>query len=480
MADTGKVAEFFVEFQAQGLDSLAEGMKSLGEGLAGLAAQVGQLSPLLAQALGQAQAGTRGLQAGLASVAPTLAVVNAGLAQMARQPGPSFRYDAGPLQRLASLAGAVRDQAAGMVLGLDQAAGRLGQAFVGIGRGFGHLAQGAAGLGQALAPVSMGLFGFVTAGVAASVAGQVIGQRMEELSRQIASLFLPQINWLIDRLTALVRWFQSLSGEQQAQLRQWGLLIAGLTATALLLPHLIALFQGLQAAAVALRVAFVALAASNPFLLLGTVLGAAVLSTVSLQDVTATFLDISKEVAQPFRELLGVLREIGGALRDMGDQARGLLGGRARGVADASGQAQGGWDWRDLSLYHLTDSFNPTYQAFSALGMPTFGRRAQQVTNWLGLPLGVAAFIPNALGLNPNLGYTPPAGQGEQRQELAPRTGPIEDIQATYRRIAQASSRLGTAARSPQEQAVEHLAEIQRGVERLDRVAGTIRPPVVR
>src|SRR5262249_20778979 len=102
---------------------------------------------------------------------------------------------------------------------------------------FGSLAQAAGGVSGGLSPATGLLGGFGRQGVAASAEGQVLNIQLGQLSHQIASLFAPQIRAVIDHLGGLVTWFQRLSGEQQAQLRQWGLLAAGLTGTAIILPR---------------------------------------------------------------------------------------------------------------------------------------------------------------------------------------------------------------------------------------------------
>ncbi len=65
------------------------------------------------------------------------------------------------------------------------------------------------------------LTGFVTAGIATSNMGAALGMRMEVLSRSIASVFLPAFESAIAVLDETIKFFQGLSGAQQANLRHW-------------------------------------------------------------------------------------------------------------------------------------------------------------------------------------------------------------------------------------------------------------------
>jgi len=54
----------------------------------------------------------------------------------------------------------------------------------------------------------------------------------------------------------------------------------------------------------------------------------------------------------------------------------------------------------------------------------------------------------------------------------------LEQVDEAYRRIAQASTRIGTPTRSPQEQAVDLLQQIYRRIEAIEGAAGRIRPVI--
>src|SRR5262249_3168955 len=78
--------------------------------------------------------------------------------------------------------------------------------------------------------------GFVRQGIAPSAAGEFLGLQRQQLSLQIASLFVPQIQAVQQGLVRVIQWFRSLTGEQQASIRQWLLWTAGAAAGLMLLP----------------------------------------------------------------------------------------------------------------------------------------------------------------------------------------------------------------------------------------------------
>jgi hypothetical protein len=289
---------------------------------------------------------------------------------------------------------------------VQAATAAVGKGLQGLGTVAAGVAHGAASLGAALAPATMTLYGMATAGVAASGAGQLMSFQFAELNRQIASLFVPQINAVIKALDQTIRFFRGLSGEQQSQLRTLGLVAGALTATAVALPMLASAYRGVTAAAAAFQVVSVALVA-NPwtlaFVAVAAVISAAVLAGSDWKTVLLEIGAIANQLKEPFMDLAAVLKEVGKDMRALRDQV-----------------------------------------------MPgvEFQKFANQVT-------GLQAVINTYRGIKQALGFGG-ASQPEARNELAPRAGGFEDVQSTYRRIAQASR---FAVKTPEEQAVEELKE---------------------
>ena len=116
--------------------------------------------------------------------------------------------------------------------------------------------QAAAAFDQAKA----GLMAWVTAGVAASSAGQVLSFQMEALSRNVAGLFGPEIQKVTDLVQNLTTWIRGLSDEQRENIAQWimGAAVGGTVAA--ILPKIVA---GVQAATIGVKALTVALASSG-------------------------------------------------------------------------------------------------------------------------------------------------------------------------------------------------------------------------
>lgn len=103
-----------------------------------------------------------------------------------------------------------------------------------------------------------GAIGFVRAGLQGTVQGELLNYRMQLLSREIASVFLPVVQKMTDYIGEAVSWFRSLNREQQDQIRRYtliGLAVLGVVGT---LPKLIA---AARAGAAALQLLY-----ANPIL----------------------------------------------------------------------------------------------------------------------------------------------------------------------------------------------------------------------
>ena len=78
------------------------------------------------------------------------------------------------------------------------------------------------------AVLSGATMGWVTAGMSGTVEAYQLQQSFSYLSREIAGVFAPTIRDVVDGIRSLTRWFRSMSGEQQATIRNVVLFTGGL------------------------------------------------------------------------------------------------------------------------------------------------------------------------------------------------------------------------------------------------------------
>lgn len=112
---------------------------------------------------------------------------------------------------------------------------------------------------KAFTVASVSVMGFVTAGIAASSAGQVLTFQMGQLSRAIAGLFGPEIRAVIDGLGSLVSWFNNLTDSQRSFIAHMALGAAAAAAMAKIVPMLIGAIGGVISSVISLTAAFVGL-----------------------------------------------------------------------------------------------------------------------------------------------------------------------------------------------------------------------------
>lgn len=194
-------------------------------------------------------------------------------------------------------------QSAGQGLGLNRNPFSLGEikwTGAGLVQGFQGASQAAVGLNSALGPVISRLTGFVQAGFAASGAGQRFQLLQQQLSNQIASLFAPQIEKLVEWMQQLVDWFRNLSGEEQDQLATWGLWLAGIAGAAVVLPTIISTVQALGMALGGLKAVMAGLSLSNPWLLAAGAIGSALVALGAWKPILTWIAGAAKEIAGVF------------------------------------------------------------------------------------------------------------------------------------------------------------------------------------
>ena len=93
--------------------------------------------------------------------------------------------------------------------------------------------------------------GWVQAGMAGTAQVAQLGVGMQFLSREIASVFTPTINAVIDKVHSMVDWFRNLSGEQQTLMRNMVFMTVGFTGAISVVNslylHVVQLTAGLKA-----------------------------------------------------------------------------------------------------------------------------------------------------------------------------------------------------------------------------------------
>src|SRR5262249_8086999 len=136
-----------------------------------------------------------------------------------------------PLKAAGSAVGGLVGQLLGPVTG---ALGKIGEQLKNVGQ----IAQGA------FEAASRTRLGLVRAGLQGTTAGEALSVRFQELNRQIASLFLEQIEKLVGALERVVDWFRSLDGDAQRTIGRLVTFGAAALGVAAVLPKIIGGLQG--------------------------------------------------------------------------------------------------------------------------------------------------------------------------------------------------------------------------------------------
>jgi hypothetical protein len=328
--------------------------------------------------------------------------------------------------------------------------------------------------------LTMRLYGFVQAGFSASASGQVFGYQMQELQRQIASLFVPQIRAVLDYMGQLVRWFQTLTGEQQASMRRWALLAGSIMAAVMILPKLIA---GFQALALVIRGAGVAmtLLSAHPLVLIAMLVAALIVMTMDwraiLGDLDSGLTKVGNVGRNVFGELFKILvkitAELGkqiGYLNDWINRKLALPEGTFR-VQELGSQAQ------VLRLATAPREHEVLRQDWERL-MAEQSRQGSFV-RWLSRHgIGEGGNINPVADIWRMLGASEAKPRGE---ELPPLRG-FEAVDQAYRRIAEASIKATGAYgfRSPQQESAEYLRQIYETIQRVEAPLTNVTSPFVR
>ena len=142
----------------------------------------------------------------------------------------------------------------------------IGAALSGMQAGFRRTADVMGALGQGMARTglqaqlafgvaSAGLLGFVRAGLQGTAEGERFGVMMGFLSREIGSIFKPQIDALLGGLERLVDWFSKLDGGQQQLINRFAQAAAAGLLVAAIMPKIILGISGVISSVIALTTA---------------------------------------------------------------------------------------------------------------------------------------------------------------------------------------------------------------------------------
>jgi hypothetical protein len=268
-------------------------------------------TPAAAQTPSRQPAGApAGLGAAVALATRQQQALGDAAAGAAAKTGALARSQGGLAGAAGAAGGAVGRMGGGMALAV-LAGGKLAQASQSVKGQSDKMATAGLAVAGAYAYASSKLLGFVKAGLAGTTTGELLSFNINQLHRQIASLFLPVIEGLIKRLQQATDWFRSLSGEQQQSIARWAGLSVGMLGALTILPKLIGVFGLLGGV---LRTAIVA----NPFLVVTGALVALMSRTEegrgALKDVGATLLSAFEAVA---KLIAGVLIPVVEALTEV-------------------------------------------------------------------------------------------------------------------------------------------------------------------
>jgi hypothetical protein len=284
------------------------------------------------------------------------------------------------------------------------------------------LAQGSRLLTVGLAGASAGLVGFARAGLQGTVQGEQLRLRMQLLSQQVASVFLPTLDKLSAGLDTLTAKFRAMDGAQQAQVRRWGeaALAAGATAKAVGHIHPLA---GLAAGGITA-------------LFVGTEKG-----RQSLQRMM--------EAAEPLAQKLA---ELAGPVMDKMTQSIEKM---IPAVESAATKSLTAMDKILGKINEIDDAWARTQKRFTGKDLSIIG----MMTQYLMGPVGWLGTIDNLMGKGPGgTSYKPLAGAA--RSDVSPMGGQVTGVEEVWRRIQASVGQAGASSR--QEQQAKHIEEINR------------------
>lgn len=324
------------------------------------------------------------------------------------------------------------------------------------------------------------VMGYVSAGIAASVEGQRLAWVQEQLNRQIGSLFAPQIRAVIDGLTRLMERMHSLTGDQQAQIRNTILGTTAFFGMYSLAPLLAAGLGkiGLAMAAITGQ-PLLAAGAAIAALTLGTDEGRQALASLiraaqPLADALAKVVEAMTPLTSVFRAFAGIIESVAPAIQALARVVE-IVGPTAALAATyyLLGQAI---LWTSAQVGTMTGAlFLKAKAAFTAA---TGVGALRTAVAGLGLALKTLGplllpMIVGAIALEAISRLFAPKERG--REDLGMRQGAVESFDAAFLRVQQAAAGRDVA-QTTRERSLRELERIRAAAE---RSAGAPGPAVV-
>jgi hypothetical protein len=242
-----------------------------------------------------------------------------------------------------------------------EVAGSLGKLFGGGGPPVSAAAIGLAV--TAFQSLTNAARGWVQTGLQGTTTGNLLATQFQFLGREVAAVFLPTLNAVIDRVRDLTNWFRRLTGDQQDNIRRWVEAAGAFVLTQQILTRVAATIGGVVIPMVKLLGSVVTgeaftvagaigLATGGLSILVGALSVAAsaavgfAVGTQSGREALANLWQAVRPVVDGMRGLVGVLggvwggvaEQVGGSIGRIARVVAGTLGPVLAGVTDVAGR----------------------------------------------------------------------------------------------------------------------------------------------
>lgn len=466
------LAQLVVEFVQKGQEALGQSLDALKAQTDKVAAGLDQLGQQLAASMQQAQAqtqqtvgavnrlatvtvqGAKLMAGGLSAVGAAVGQLGAKLDALSGHAQAATKATAGAVDRLHA---SVNQHAADMQMAIGAvvlAVNKLTLAVTSsaqktkektaeakkpvddLGASFTHLGQMVnVALGAGVASIG----GFIRQGMALSVTGQIMQIHMERLALAMSGLFRPEINKVIQGIERLTSWLANLSDRQREHIAGWLKAGAAALVMGLALPRV---FAGVQA----LIGGFRALGAAISGSLASTGIGA-LLPLIGLAVQGITMLLVGTEGGRAALARMGeACARLGRVLGDLAEKLH--LQDALEGVGAGIGvlvDATAEW------VKQLT-------KAIELLDKITAGKGSTLLGDAIK-----ASITPFGGMLNQDTKKKKPPDRSSDLH----RAGGFENIEDTYRRVALAASKVGSAGKSPEEKTADNTEPVPGILERI-------------
>jgi hypothetical protein len=341
---------------------------------------------------------------------------------------------------------------------------------------FSGLANGAATLAGSMRSLLGPIEGYTRAGISASYYGDILNIQFAEISRQVASLFVPQIEMAIGAIQSIVTWLRNLTGSQQEGLRNLVLFAAGFTAILTVGARVISVFNTIRTAIMGISAAIYA----NP---IGIAIGAIALvvaGVVSLftrwDSVLEQIGDTASKIGKIFGKVFGAIsNSISNYLKKI-EEANKAYDEKM----DPEGRLKGmGWEGRDVSASRRRDNWYEGGKDAEALS----ARKKDQQGVAMAQLHQFSALIANPLNFTNQIDFASRMADGfqtklapDKKDQIPLKGGPFEGIESTYKRITMATMKFGGSGKTTQEQQLDLLEKIYETVYKLDGRASNLKP----